>query len=101
IMPISLSLQAQYFGRNKPSYKLFDYKVYTTPHFEIYYYLKNDSMLKRIGIMSEEWYKIHQVLFRDTFKDFNPIILYNNHTDFQQTNAIAGLIDMGTNGATE
>jgi Tol biopolymer transport system component len=93
--------KAQYFGQNKVRYKKLDFKVYKTPHFEIYYYLKNDSMIKRFAQESELWYTLHQQVFRDTFRKANPIILYANHPDFQQTTAIDGEIDVGTGGITE
>ncbi|MBC7399305.1 MAG: PD40 domain-containing protein, partial [Mucilaginibacter sp.] len=92
---------AQYFGQNKVRYKNLKFKVYKTPHFEIYYYLKNDSIIKRFAQESELWYTLHQQVFRDTFRKVNPIILYANHPDFQQTTAIDGEIDVGTGGITE
>ncbi|HMG09123.1 MAG TPA: basic secretory protein-like protein, partial [Mucilaginibacter sp.] len=98
---ISTGARAQYFGQNKVRYKNLKFKVYKTPHFEIYYYLKNDSMVKRFAQESELWYTLHQQIFRDTFKTANPIILYANHPDFQQTTAIDGEIGVGTGGITE
>ncbi|GAB3912516.1 DPP IV N-terminal domain-containing protein [Mucilaginibacter boryungensis] len=98
---VSQSASAQYFGQNKVRYKKLDFKVYKTPHFEIYYYMKNDSLLKRFAQESELWYTLHQQIFRDTFRKANPIILYANHPDFQQTTAIDGEIDVGTGGITE
>jgi len=93
--------KAQYFGQNKVRYKNLKFKVYKTPHFEIYYYIKNDSLLKRFAQESELWYTLHQQVFRDTFNKPNPIILYANHPDFQQTTAIDGEISVGTGGITE
>nr|WP_235985803.1 DPP IV N-terminal domain-containing protein [Mucilaginibacter segetis] len=93
--------KAQYFGQNKVRYKKLDFKVFKTPHFEIYYYIKNDSMIKRFAQESELWYTLHQQVFRDTFSKPNPIILYANHPDFQQTTAIDGDISVGTGGITE
>ena len=93
--------KAQYFGQNKVRYKNLKFKVYRTPHFQIYYYLKNDSMIKRFAQETETWYTIHQQVFRDTFRKPNPIILYANHPDFQQTTAIDEEIDVGTGGVTE
>ena len=92
---------AQYFGQNKVRYKNLKFKVYKTPHFQIYYYIQNDSMIKRFAQETEVWYTLHQQVFRDTFKHPNPIILYANHPDFQQTTAIDGEIDVGTGGVTE
>ncbi|RFZ84580.1 tolB protein precursor [Mucilaginibacter terrenus] len=93
--------KAQYFGQNKVRYKNLKFKVYKTPHFEIYYYIKNDSLLKRFAQESELWYTLHQQVFRDTFNKPNPIIVYANHPDFQQTTAIDGEIGVGTGGVTE
>jgi Tol biopolymer transport system component len=92
---------AQYFGTNKPSYRAFNFKVYRTPHFEIYHYLKNDSVLNRLAQLSEQWYSLHSSVFKDTFKTQNPIIFYNDQSDFQQTTAISGEIGVGTGGVTE
>ncbi|WP_428331762.1 DPP IV N-terminal domain-containing protein [Mucilaginibacter sp.] len=100
-MLLSFKASAQYFGQNKVRYKNLKFKVYKTPHFEIYYYLKNDSMIRRFAQESELWYTLHQQVFRDTFRKPNPIILYANHPDFQQTTAIDGEIDVGTGGITE
>ena len=97
----STNASAQYFGQNKVRYKNLDFKIYKTPHFEIYYYIKNDSMIKRFAQESELWYTLHQQVFKDTFRKPNPIILYANHPDFQQTTAIEGAIDVGTGGVTE
>ncbi|MBG0858919.1 MAG: PD40 domain-containing protein [Bacteroidales bacterium] len=92
---------AQYFGRNKPGYRKFNFDVLQTPHFEIYHYLKNDSLINTLSQWSEKWYQIHQKFFLDTFKIKNPIIIYNNHPDFQQTNTVSSLIGSGTGGVTE
>jgi hypothetical protein len=93
--------QAQYFGRNKPRYRDFSFQVARTEHFDIHYYLKNRDAVQRFANWSEDWYRMHQSLFRDTIKFKNPIILYSNHADFQQTNTIDGEISVGTGGVTE
>ncbi len=94
-------VDAQYFGQNKMRYKKLDFKVYDTPHFNIYHYLENDSMMNWFAKESEVWYELHQQVFQDTFSRKNPIILYNNHPEFQQTTAISGEIGVGTGGVTE
>jgi len=101
VLSVFTDVQAQYFGRNKPGYSTFRFDVLQTPNFEIYHYLKDDSLVKTIAQWSEEWYGIHQGFFRDTFKVRNPLIFYNNHADFQQTNTISSLIGTGTGGVTE
>lgn len=97
----SYPAHAQYFGRNKPIYKNFKYRVYQTPDFDIYNYLNNDSVLNKLALSAEKWYNRHYQVFKDSIKTRNPIIVYNNHADFQQTTAISGSIDIGTGGVTE
>ena len=96
-----VSVNAQYFGQNKVRYKNEKFKVLQTPHFEIYYYLKNEKLITKLAEDAETWYKMHQEIFRDTFLKKNPIILYSNHPDFQQTTALQGDIGIGTGGVTE
>src|SRR5690606_38309874 len=95
------SATAQYFGQNKMRYKKLNFKVYDTPHFNIYYYLKNDSVMRWLAKEAEVWYDIHQQVFQDTCIRKNPIILYNNHPELQQTTAINGEISAGRGGVTE
>ncbi len=92
---------AQYFGRNKPKYENYDFKVLQTPHFEIYQYLNNPELEQALANQVEHWYTLHQAVLADTFAQRNPLILYNDHADFQQTNTIGGEISMGTGGVTE
>ena len=96
------TLQAQeYFGRNKPSYESFNFDVYRSPNFEIYYYLKNAERRKDLADHAELWYNYHRNLLGDTFSIKNPLIFYNDHADFQQTNTISGGVGVGTGGVTE
>ena len=100
IVLFSTNLHAQYFGQNKVMYDRFDFNIYETPHFQIYNYLKNDSLKADIGQLAERWYLRHTSIFHDTLKE-SPIILYNNSADFKQTTVISGLIGVGTGGVTE
>lgn len=96
---ISLNASAQ-FGQNKVMYDYFDFSIYNTPHFEIYNYLKNDTVLSNLGQLTERWYMRHFAIFNDSLEN-SPIILYNNTTDFKQTTVISGIIGVGTGGVTE
>ena len=84
-----------------PTTKKFDFEVSETPNFEIYHYLENDSLLKDLAKSTEQWYQFHQNILKDSFTERNPIIFYNDHADFQQTNTISGQISVGTGGVTE
>jgi Tol biopolymer transport system component len=97
----TISARAQYFGRNKVNYRNFDFRVFETPHFDIYNYLKSTERRTRFAQQVEQWYRNHQTIFRDTFHSKNPLLIYDNHADFQQTRAIEGSIGVGTGGVTE
>ena len=101
IFLFSFASHAQYFGQNKPRYESFDFKVYESPHIELYTYLKNDSLKHAFLYDAEKWYLRHDRIFKDTFDYKIPIILYNNHADFQQTTVLSGEIGVGTGGVTE
>ena len=94
-------VKAQLFGQNKPRYRAFEFNVLETPHFSIHYYTKNKDVLLNLADWSEEWYDMHRAMFKDSFGTKNPIIFYNSHAEFQQTNAIFGDIGIGTGGVTE
>lgn len=101
LLLISSAAYAQYFGRNKPNYRPFNFEVMESPHFRLYHYMDNPDVITGFIRDAERWYTMHQSILRDTIEFRNPIILYNNHSDFQQTNAISGAIGPGTGGVTE
>jgi hypothetical protein len=98
---VTLDVLGQGFGRNKMRYRNFDFKIKETEHFDIYHYLNNDEKITELGAYSEQWYTLHKAILGDTFYSKNPMIIYENHADFQQTNAIMGSIGVGTGGVTE
>lgn len=94
-------LPAQYFGKNKAVYETFDFDVTKSDHFEVYTYMENPELRDRIIEYSEMWYDYHFNILGDTLIPQNPLIFYNDHADFQQTNAISGQVGVGTGGVTE
>ncbi len=97
----SSTIQAQYFGRNKPRYRSFHFKVKETPNFDIHYYLNNEQALNWLSQDTERWYENISTTIDHTIPFRNPLLFYNNHAEFQQTNAITGGIGIGTGGVTE
>ena len=80
-LPVSFG---QYFGKNKPRYTNFDFKVTNSPHFEVYSYLRKKDEVEKLIQWSEIWYDHHEHILNDTFNHHNPLVFYNNHADFQQ-----------------
>jgi len=94
-------VSGQYFGRNKPRYRGFNFKVSETPHFDIYHYFKNKEVVEDLSKDVELWYDFHSKALNHEIELANPLIFYNNHAEFQQTNAISGSVGVGTGGVTE
>jgi Tol biopolymer transport system component len=95
------SVQAQYFGQNKIGYQTFNFKVHQTQRFLLHHHTTNDSVAAHWVNQAERWYTTLQQVLLDTIPFKNPIILFNSHADFQQTNITPGNIDPGTGGFAE
>ncbi len=98
---LALPASAQYFGRNKVQYENFEFRVFQTEHFEIYYYPEAEEAVQDAARMAERWYQRHSRTFLNAFNGRKAIIFYANDADFQQTNVISGSIGEGTGGVTE
>jgi Tol biopolymer transport system component len=93
--------QAQYFGQNKARYKSLKFKVAQSKNFELYHYFKNKDAASRMLENSQIWHEKHKAIFGKSLTGKNPLIIYQNHPDFQETTAIDGAIGEGTGGVTE
>ena len=93
-------VEAQYFGKNKVGYKTLDFKTIVSPRIQLYYY-SSDSTARRFLVEAERWYNMHQRILEDTIRGRNPVLIYNNHADFQQTSLSPSNINPGTGGVTE
>jgi hypothetical protein len=85
------SVEAQYFGRNNPQYRTFDFQVLQTEHFDIYYYPEEEEAVRDAARMAERWYDAALAHSRTTSSsERQPLILYASHPHFQQTNILGG-----------
>src|SRR5688572_15896152 len=84
-----------YFGKNRIRYDDFEWKIYTTDHFEIYYYPELEQHLERItGYAESAYQKVSSDLKHDlAFKV--PLVLFKTHSEFEQQNFIGGEIPEG------
>ena len=86
---------AQYFGRNKVVYKDFRFSVLQTDHFLLYHYPSGSPSVQDAARLLEKWYTRHQEFFGFGITGPQKVILYDSFVDFQQTNAIPGLLPQG------
>jgi hypothetical protein len=101
LLALAAPAGAQYFGKNKVQYDKFDWSVLETEHFHVYFYPAEEEAARDAARMAERSYAKLSKLLDHEVKQPIPLILYASHTDFQQTNALSGLIDEGTGGVTE
>ncbi|MBD3317189.1 MAG: peptidase S9, partial [Chitinivibrionales bacterium] len=94
-------LMGQYFGRNKVQYEQFDFKETQTPHFRVFHYTTEGPAIRDAVKMLERWHERQAAVFGDSLGPNQPVVIYANHADFQQTNISGGLIPQGTGGFTE
>jgi len=90
-----------YFGKNNIHYDTFEWHIYTTEHFEIYYYPEIERHLERIAGYAESAYeKVSADLKHDlSFKV--PMILFKTHSEFEQQNVIPGAAQEGVGAFAE
>jgi hypothetical protein len=75
-----------YFGKNNIHYDRFDWHIYTSDHFEIYYYPDIQKHLERVAGYAESAY---QQVSSDLKHDLSfkvPLILFKTHSEFEQEN---------------
>ena len=89
------------FGQNKVHYKNFKWHVLRTEHFDIHYYEGTEEAVQIAGLMAERSYRRLSSVLHHQIKSRTPLVLYASHTDFEQTNILPDLIDIGTGGVTE
>ena len=101
LLLVPAALSAQGFGKNKVRSEARDWSVLTTEHFDVHFYDREKDAAVAAAEMAEDAYtRLAAVLHHEIPKRV-PLILYASHSDFQETNALPGLIDVGTGGVTE
>jgi hypothetical protein len=93
--------QLYFFGRNKIQYDEFEWKILKTEHFNIYYYDEFQEMAEIGANYAEEAYEDLKLKFNHVVTSRIPLIFYNTHLHFQQTNTRPGFIPEGVGGFFE
>lgn len=75
-----------YYGKNKVLYEKFDWNHYQTDHFDIYYYVDDIQILKKVAEMAESAYLRISQDIKHQLSATIPLIYYKTSTDFEQTN---------------
>ena len=75
-----------YYGKNKIRYNNFKWHIYTTDHFEVYYYPEIEQHLGRIVSYAESAYQLVSSDLKHDLAFKVPLMLYKTQSEFQQQN---------------
>ena len=84
-----------YYGKNRVKYDHFDWHIYTTDHFEIYYYPELEQHLERVASYAESAYEKISADLQHDLAEKVPLVLFKTHSEFQQQNIIPSDIPEG------
>lgn len=83
------------FGKNKVQYREFDWKIYHSPHFDVYYYAEEEHLLQKVVSFAESAYDRLSREFDYQIQEPTPLIFYATHSAFEQNNIILNFIPEG------
>ena len=90
-----------YYGKNKVKYDNFSWRVYKSPHFEVYYYPQFEQHLERlVSYLESSYLKISTGLKHEMPKPI-PVIFYKTHSEFEETNLFPAFVPEGVLAFTE
>ncbi|MBI1875947.1 MAG: PD40 domain-containing protein [Acidobacteria bacterium] len=84
-----------YYGKNQIHYDTFDWHIYTTDHFEIYYYPELEPHLERVAGYAESAYQQVSAALKHDLATHIPLVLFKTHSEFEQQNIIPGAAPEG------
>jgi Tol biopolymer transport system component len=97
ILSVALAAAAygQGFGKNKVRYENFDWHIYQSPHFQVYYYPKEEASLEKVVSFAESAYDRLSQELDYQIQEPTPLILFATHSEFLQNNVILNFIPEG------
>lgn len=85
----------QGFGKNKVQYREFDWRIYHSPHFDVFFYTDEEHLLPKVVSFAESAYDQLSREFDFQISEPTPLIFYENHAAFEQNNIILNFIPEG------
>src|SRR5260370_38965407 len=90
-----------YFGKNNIHYDKFDWHIYTTDHFEIYYYPEIEKHLERVAGYAESAYQHVSADLKHDLSFKIQLVLFKTHSEFEQQNVAPGAAQEGVGAFAE
>ncbi len=100
-MILSPEAFSQGFGKNKIQYQTRRWQFIQSEHYDIYFYEGGLSAAKFTAAVAESSYKQISRLLDFQLQARTPILIYNSHNDFEETNVSAEIQEESVGGFTE
>lgn len=84
-----------YFNKNRVHYDTFKWHIYTTDHFEIFYYPEMEQHLERVAGYAESAYQHVSTELKHELAFKVPLVLFKTQAEFQQQNIMPGDVPEG------
>jgi WD40 repeat protein len=97
-IPLPASAQTPYipyFGKNRVHYDKFEWHIYKTDHFEVYYYPELEKHLERVAAYAESAYQHISAELKHDLSQKVPLILFKTSSEFQENNIAGGEVPEG------
>ncbi len=101
LLPAAAFSQDGLFGKNKVQYTKFNWSFIQSDHFDVYFSDDGKYLAEFTALAAESAYTSVSKSFRYHIVNRIPIIVYNSHNEFQQTNVIGEYLEEGIGGVTE
>jgi len=101
LVPSLILAQGVYFGKNKVQYNNFTWYYLQSAHFDVYFADGGEYLAEFTAEAAESAYVSISKTFRYQLANRVPIVVYNSHNEFQQTNVVRPFLEEGIGGVTE
>jgi Tol biopolymer transport system component len=89
------------FGQNKIVYDRFNWSIYHSTHFDVFFYDKEKDALQKVVDVAESAYDELSRKFNFQISKKIPLIFYHTHSAFEQTNVDLNFIPEGVGAFAE
>lgn len=101
VVTLTATAQEGSFGKNKVQYTDFEWYYIQSAHFDVYFSKGSESLANFTADVAESSYNSISASFRYQITNRIPIVVYNSHNQFQQTNVVNSYLEEGIGGVTE
>jgi hypothetical protein len=98
LWPVAVDAQTAfvpYYGKNRVRYTQFDWHIYKTEHFDIFYYPELEPHLERVTSYAESAYSRLSSELKHDLVNRVPLILFKTQSEFQTQNISGGELPEG------